>query len=68
MATDDDQVIVFHVQTQKLSTDHHFLTVKASAISGTDYADVTYFLHGARHVPVTQGSNLPSDNYIEYAG
>jgi hypothetical protein len=65
---DDDQLVVFTLETAKLPEDHHFVTVKFTGISGTDYATVLYYLGGARHPPVTQSDSLPSAHAYEYAG
>lgn len=67
--TDDGQAINFHIETAKLAKDHHFLTCYITAVSGSDYADILYFLGGARHQPVTQASAvMPSDNQLDYSG
>jgi hypothetical protein len=67
-ATDDDKFVLFCIEVAALPTDHHFLTVKHTSISGTNYADVVYFLGGARDEPVTQGSDVPSDHTYFYGG
>lgn len=69
-ATDDGQVINFYIQTANLATDHHFLTCRVTGAGATaDYADILYFLGGARHQPVTQTSTvMPSDNTFTFAG
>ena len=68
--TDDDQIINFHLQTEQLAANHHFITcVVSSAAGSNDYGDILYFLGGARHVPVTQTTALcPSDNQFIKAG
>ena len=68
-ATDDDQVLVFYVETAQLATDHHFVTCDVSAVSNGSYGDIMFYLGGPRHAPVTQGTTLiPTDNQFIKAG
>ena len=67
-ASDDDQFVLFTLETAALPVDHHFLTVVFSSISGTDYGTVIYFLGGARHEPVTQTDSLPAAHRYFYGG
>jgi hypothetical protein len=53
-ASDDDEILLFHLETAKLAVDHHFLTLSVTTGVGTDYADILFYLGGARHEPVTQ--------------
>lgn len=66
---DDGQFLVWSIQVNKLSEDHHFLAV---ALSGTltngSYADVIFLLEGGAE-PVSQSSTyLPSDNQFAWVG
>lgn len=62
--TDDGQVLIFELDTDQLTANHHFLSVAVSGVSGSDYADMMWFLSG-RHLPVTQGSTVvPDDNIL----
>ena len=53
-ASDDDEILLFHLETAKLAADHHFLSLSITTGIGTDYGDILYFLGGARHEPVAQ--------------
>jgi hypothetical protein len=71
VATDDDgQFVAFHIEVDKLSTDHHFLSVVvASAGSTTDYADIVFLLNGASPKPVSQATaQLPTASEHVHAG
>jgi len=66
--TDDDQALMFHLETSQLADDHHFITMDVSGVA-TSYADILFFLGGARHKPVTQATTLvPTDNQFIKAG
>ena len=66
--TDDGQDINFFLETAQLAADHHFITCLTGAVSGNNYAQIQYFLGGARHQPVTQATALcPSDNQFSKA-
>lgn len=69
-ANDDGEFVTFHIETQTLAADHHFLAVSVGSAGTTaDYADINFFLHGARHLPVTQASaQLPSASQNIHAG
>jgi len=67
-ADDDDEFIVFSIETAKLPTDHHFLTCTVAAVTNGSYADIVFYLGPARHNPVTQASTLPSASAHELAG
>ena len=70
LGTDDDQIVLMHVETATLPEDHHFLAVVVGGtVANGSYADIVFFLHGARHLPVSQDSTLcPSDNQLIRAG
>jgi len=68
LATDDDQFLVFHVEVAKLVDDHHFLTCQIADVTNGAYGDIVFYLCGARHQPVTQGTDLPSDNRFTWSG
>ncbi len=55
-ASDNDEIVLFHLETAKLSADHHFIAIDVETGSGTDYADILFYLGGARHEPVTQNT------------
>lgn len=67
---DDDECVTFHLETANLADDHHFITVVVSSAAGSDdYADIMYYLGGARHLPVTQTTALlPSASQNIHAG
>ena len=66
--TDDDQALMFYLETGQLATDHHFITMDVSGVA-TSYADIIFLLGGARDRPVTQATALvPTDNQFIKAG
>jgi len=68
LGTDDDQVIVFFINVDALSEDHHWLTVTVSGVTNGSYGEILYFLCGPKKAPVTQDSTLlPSDNQFQKA-
>ena len=68
-ATDDDEMIVFHLETAKLAANHHFITCAVASVSNTSYGDILYFLGGARHEPITQTTALlPTASDYTHAG
>jgi len=68
--TDDGQVVIFNLETQKLTANHHYLACQITGAGSTaDYADVLFMLHGARHLPVSQATaTIPTDNALTFAG
>ena len=67
--TDDGQLITFHLETDQLTEDSHFITVDVSAATTGDFADILFLLGGARHLPVTQTTALlPAASQYIYAG
>jgi hypothetical protein len=67
--SDDDQVVVFYLETANLAEDHHFITLDVSDVANAAYADIMFYLGGARHMPVTQTTALcPTDNQFFLAG
>lgn len=68
-ADDDDEFVTFYIETANLSDDHHFLSVVVSDATGNDYADIVYYLGGARAQPVTQTTTLlPAASQHIFAG
>jgi len=66
--TDDDQALMFYLETSQLAADHHFITMDVSGVA-TSYADIIFLLGGARDRPVTQDTTLvPTDNQFIKAG
>ena len=66
--TDDDQALMFYLETSQLDADHHFITMDVSGVA-TTYGDIIFLLGGARDRPVTQGTTLvPTDNQFIKAG
>lgn len=64
--TDDDQAIVFAIDTEALAVDHHFLSTVVSGVTNGSYGDIVYYLCGPKKAPVTQTTALlPSDNQLE---
>ena len=67
--TDDGQLITFHLETDQLTEDSHFITVDVSAATTGDFADILFLLGGARHLPVTQTTALlPAASQYIFAG
>jgi len=67
--TDDDQALMFYLETSQLDTDHHFITMDVSGVANATYGDILFFLGGARDKPVTQATALvPTDNQFIKAG
>lgn len=51
---DDGQLLVFEFPVEVLPTDHHFVALATSGtLTNGSYADALFFLHGARHCPVS---------------
>lgn len=65
---DDDEFIVWDIQTQKLPLDHHFVTLTASGTLVGTQGDIVFFLREPRSTPVTQGATLPTASQYEFAG
>ena len=66
---DDDEFVTFHLETSQLPADHHFLSVVCTLATNGSYADIVYYLGGARHLPVTQTTALlPAASQHIYAG
>jgi len=66
---DDDQALMFYLETSQLAADHHFITVDVSGVSNASFGDIIYLLGGARDRPVTQATALvPTDNQLIKAG
>ena len=69
LATDDDQVLMFYLETATLADDHFWITMDVSLATNGSYAAIIYLLGGTRHQPVTQDTTLlPSDNQLIRAG
>lgn len=67
--TDDDQVVMFYLETAQLATDHHFITLDVSGVANTTYGDIMFYLGGTHSKPVTQSTTLvPTDNQFIKAG
>ena len=66
---DDDQALLFELETDKLATDHHFLTLQVEGtIASNNYADITFFLDADKK-PVTQNAAVfVSGNQVAYVG
>ena len=54
--SDDDEIILFHLETAKLAVDHHFITLSIASGISSDSGDILFYLGGARHEPVTQNT------------
>jgi hypothetical protein len=68
-ADDDDEMVSFYIETANLATDHHFLSVVCTLSTTGSYADIVYFLGGARRQPVTQTTALlPTASQHIFAG
>jgi len=68
-ADDDDEMITFHIETAKLSEDHHFLAVVVSGVTNGSYGDILYILGPAGSQPVTQTTALlPTASQHSFAG
>lgn len=68
-ADDDDECVSFYIETANLAADHHFLSVVCTLATNGSYADIMYYLGGARHLPVTQTTALlPSASQLIFAG
>ena len=67
--SDDDQVVMFYLETSQLAADHHYITCDVSGVGNTSYGDIMFYLGGTRHKPVTQSTTLvPTDNQFIKAG
>jgi hypothetical protein len=67
-ANDDGEWIVFTIETDKLSADHHFVSTVVSGVTNGSYADIFYLLPGLSQ-PVTQTAGvLPSASQYQYVG
>lgn len=67
--SDDGKCLLFHINTANLGN-YRYLGILGKGGSGSDdYADVLFFLHGAREKPVTQATAyVPSAHAKTYAG
>jgi len=66
-ANDDGEYVVITIEVDRLSKDHHFLTTKVGAVSGSDYATITYLLEMAGELPPTSTA-LPTASEHYYTG
>lgn len=67
VADDDGEFAVITIETNRLSKDHHFLTTKVAAVSGTNYATITYLLEVYGDLPPTSTA-LPTASQHYYTG
>ena len=67
--TADDTMYLFTIETDKLATDHHFVTLEVNGtIASDNYAEILFFLPLASE-PVTQTAALcPAANQLAYVG
>lgn len=66
--TDDNEFIAFDIEVRKLPSDHHFLAVVVTGVSGSNYADIQ-LLMAEDFLPVTQDDSvLPVASQYIYAG
>lgn len=65
----DDTMYLFTVETDKLATDHHFVTLQVEGtIASNNYAEILFFLPLTSE-PVTQDTTLcPTANQLAYVG
>jgi len=68
-ADDDEEFVVFTIEVDKLSTDHHFVScVVADAAGSNDYAEI-FFLLPLTTQPVTQATAvLPAASQHAFVG
>lgn len=66
---DDDELIMFTVETDKLATDHHFVSLQVEGtVANNNYAAI-YFLLPLTSEPVTQiEAKCPAANQHAYVG
>lgn len=57
-ADDDNEFVAFTIEVADLSTDHHYLCVKTTGVSGSNYAAIIFLLEGM-DLPVS-ATALPS--------
>ena len=68
-ADDDGEVISFYIETANLADDHHFISTTCTLATNGSFADIVYYLGGARHQPVTQTTAvLPTASQHIFAG
>ena len=67
-AADDGEFIVITIEVSRMSLDHHFLTTKVGAVSGSDYAAIVYLLEMYGELPPTQGDYFPDGNQYYFTG
>jgi len=65
---DDDEFVTWTVETRKLPTDHHFLSLVVADVTNGAYADIVWWGEGLS-LPVTQSASLlPTASQLEYVG
>jgi len=68
-ATDEGEFVVITIEVSRMSLDHHFLTTKVGAVSGSDYATIVYLLEMYGELPPTQSTDyFPSGNQYYFTG
>jgi len=67
-ADDDDEFVLWSIETQKLAEGQTHITLTVSDVTNGSYGDIVHILGTARHAPVTQTAALPSGSQYEYAG
>lgn len=64
----DDNWIIMTIETDKLETDHHFVSCEVTGVSNGSYGDILFFLPLTSQ-PITQNSTYcPADNQVNYVG
>ncbi|MFH1635120.1 MAG: hypothetical protein ABIG63_14085 [Chloroflexota bacterium] len=62
--TDDNKTFIIEAETARLdiANDYHYVSLDCSGAAGADdYACITFLGWNARHVPVTQGSDVSAN-------
>ena len=67
VADDEGEFIIITIETARLSKDHHFLTTKVGAVSGSDYAAIAYLLEMYGELPTAVG-DTPADSRHYFTG
>lgn len=47
---------LFHIDTEHLSNNHHYIAIKQTGGGAGDFGDVLFFLHSAKTEPVTNAT------------
>lgn len=67
-ATDEGEFVVITIEVSRMSLNHHFLTTKVGAVSGSDYATIVYLLEMYGELPPTQNDYFPDGNQYYFTG